>query len=143
MSNTLVPEQAPVAAASVTPSRIVPALVNAMPVWIECPDWCTIDHVAQNMRHLVDIWHGSDTVSLYEPDDGNPVLVARIGSDPYSTKHERRVPFVAIDDGNDSVNLTPQQAEVFADSLEVFAARVRDLVRSVAVTRAANRADAE
>ena len=130
---TLPTQSRPVAATSATPARrIVPALIDGMPVYVECPGWCTIDHVAQNMKFLEDVWHGSDGVDLSAPDGLGLVLFARLGTDPYSPKRERRGPFVVIDDGSDSVNLTPQQAEEFADSLVAFAARVRDLARPVA-----------
>lgn len=111
--------------------RIVPALIDAMPVYVECSSWCTIDHVAQNLKFLEDVWHGSDGVDLSAPDGLGLVLFARLGTDPYSRKPERRGPFVVIDDGSDCVNLTPAQAEEFADSLLVFAAQVRAMARIV------------
>lgn len=116
--------------------RLIPALVNGEQIFIECPPWCTLDHVAQNQKHLEEVWHGSDTVNLYAPDGGDLVLFARLGADPYCLKHERRVPFVVIDDGSDCVNLTPQQAETFADNLLVFAAQVRAMARTATAVTA-------
>ncbi|HKR49530.1 MAG TPA: hypothetical protein VJT72_08110 [Pseudonocardiaceae bacterium] len=124
MTTSLAPTQTPPA------HRVVPALVNGQQIFIECRSWCSMDHVAENVRQLADAYHSSDFADLLiRSGSGKPELLlsARIGLDPYSPDPARLVPFVVIDDGSDCADLTPQQAEEFADSLVAFAAKVRDL----------------
>ncbi|WP_434092550.1 DUF6907 domain-containing protein [Streptomyces griseorubiginosus] len=57
--------------ASVTPPpRLRPALVNGSPCYVECPPWCSEDHVAANERHLEDVCHTSGAVDLVAPRQG-------------------------------------------------------------------------
>jgi hypothetical protein len=132
---TLATPESPVAVQpAVSPAlRIVPALVNGNRVHIECRDWCTTDHVAENERHLEDIAHAGALADLVVPggEPGYRLLAhARLGADPFAPEAQDRAPFVVIDDGSEGFHLTPPQAAQFADRLEAFAEQIRDLART-------------
>lgn len=119
------------APASATPSRIVPAVVSGTRIFIECPAWCTIDHVASAEGLIEDVWHGGDYANLNVPRMGkNPDLLAfaRIGIDPTSSDLAKRSAFVVVDDGGDGgegYEMSPAQAVEFANSLDAFAGAIR------------------
>lgn len=129
----------PAPATSVTPPpRLRPALVNGQRIHVECPPWCTEDHVAANERHLEDILHTSGCSDLMAPRQGGPaqllLLTRLIASD--SGSPEDREPLVTVDvDDVNGMYLAPAEAEVFADRLVAFAEQVR---RLAAVARLAN-----
>lgn len=121
-------------AVPVSTGRLSPALVNGQRVTVECPNWCVTDHVAENERHLEDVAHRGAPADLVVP-GGEPELqllaFARLGA--YSFGEDGR-PFVVV--GNDSeavAELTAEQAEVFADRLERFAASVRSQARTARI----------
>lgn len=121
------------AVAPISPApRIVPALVNGRPVYIECRPWCTTDHVAENERHLEDVAHSGALTDLVVPggEPGYRLLAhARLGADLFAPEPEEQVPFVVIDDGSEGFHLTPAEAGVFAERLMAFAGEVRALAR--------------
>ncbi|MFF4644943.1 DUF6907 domain-containing protein [Streptomyces sp. NPDC001389] len=123
----------PVSTASATLSRFVPAVVRGQRLLIECPMWCAIDHCKHPTGHLEDIWHGGNFAGLMVPrmeGEASLLAFARIGLDPYSSNPSRRSPFIVLDDGGDSDDMTPEQAEQFADNLEAFAAQIRAMART-------------
>ncbi|MDR3081493.1 MAG: hypothetical protein LBV60_11305 [Streptomyces sp.] len=137
---TVVPETAttpPVEQSSGSPTRIVPARVDGKPVWLECPEWCVLDHVAQNDRFLDDVYHSGHMVDLEAPRfNGDPVLLAfiRLGLDPFGSQPELRLPFLVLEEGagsGDGMYMRPEQAEEFADRLVAFAEQVRMLARTI------------
>ena len=113
--------------------RISPALVNGQRVWLECPSWCTEDHVAANERHLEDVCHTSGAADLMAPRQGGPAqlllltrLIAGSGSSP-----DDRQPLVTVDvDDVNGMYLEPTAADEFADNLMAFAEQVRALART-------------
>lgn len=123
-----------------TPPRLVPALVADKPVWIECPSWCVLDHVAENDRFLEDVYHSGEMADLEVPRfNGDPALLAfiRLGLDSFGSKPELRMPFLVLEDGagsGDGVYMRPEQAEEFADGLVAFAERVRGMARTIAAS---------
>jgi hypothetical protein len=110
-------------------ARIVPALINGRRILIECPDWCTEDHVAVNERHLEDVQHCGAFTDLVVP-GGEPSLRllghARLGLDSFAPRSKPQT-VVAFDDGLEVFDLSPTEAIRFADDLEAFAAKVREL----------------
>jgi hypothetical protein len=113
-------------------TRFVPAIVSGAEIRIECPTWCTVDHVADPEGHLVDVEHSSDFADLSVPregEDDTPLVFARISSDPHSPNLGRRRPFVSLNDFSEGFEMSPDQADVFAESLEAFAAQVREMAR--------------
>ncbi|MGW5530237.1 DUF6907 domain-containing protein [Streptomyces xanthochromogenes] len=118
--------------------RLVPALVDGKRIWVECPEWCTLDHVAENDKYLDDLYHAGEMADLNVPrfNEDGPLLLgfARLGIDSYSTKPEYRVPFIVLDEGagtGDAAYMRPEQAEEFADGLVAFAEQVRKMARTI------------
>jgi hypothetical protein len=105
--------------------------VNGRRIVIECQDWCVTDHVAENERHLEDVAHRGAPVDLVLPGVESELQLlayARLGEYPFGDGGR---PFVVIGDSSGPVaELTPEQAEAFADRLERFAASVRAHARS-------------
>ncbi|SDL28457.1 DUF6907 domain-containing protein [Streptomyces indicus] len=130
MSSTLQTRAHELPVESPPASRIVPALVAGSHVHIECPSWCSLDHVAENEGHLVDVHHRGATSDLIVPTAGPEVellLSTYLWSDAFSTRVAERAPVVVIDDGSEGFHLSPAQAVLFAARVEQFAARIRDL----------------
>ncbi|MBX9425454.1 DUF6907 domain-containing protein [Streptomyces lateritius] len=112
--------------------RFVPAIVSGAAVQIECFDWCTVDHVADPNGLLADIWHGGEYTHLHAPHMGSSddmIAWARLGIDPSSSTPEHRRPFVMVSQGDEDKLQTPDQADAFADNLEAFAARIREMAQ--------------
>jgi len=112
------------------PSRIVPAVVSGARIYVECFDWCTIDHVANGEGFIEDIWHGGDYANLSVPRigrDSELLAFARIGIDPGSSDAAKRSAFVFVDDGGEGYEMSPDQADRFADDLVRFAAEIRGM----------------
>ncbi|MFD4912819.1 DUF6907 domain-containing protein [Streptomyces virginiae] len=116
-----------------TVARVVPAVVSGSRIYIDCPSWCTVDHVESPEGHLEDVWHGGDYADLKVPRmDKTPDLLAfaRLGLEPMDSDPQRRKAFVAVDDGGEGFYMRPDQADEFADNLEAFAARIRAMART-------------
>lgn len=134
-------QAAPIEQPSVSPAestaRLSPALVHGQPVWLQCPVWCVTDHVAENEVFLEDVAHSGVMVDLVVP-GGEPsyrlLAHARLGADSFVPRAEDRAPFVVIDDGSEGFQLSPAEAEVFADRLVAFAVQVRALGRTIGAT---------
>ncbi|MFG2328279.1 DUF6907 domain-containing protein [Streptomyces sp. NPDC048604] len=113
-------------------TRFVPAVVSGTEIQIQCPAWCTIDHVADSNGCIEDVWHSSDHVDLKLPhlgDSDDLFTYAYLGLDPTSSIPGRRKPFVLVEDGGEGYHMSPDQADRFADNLEAFAARIREMAR--------------
>ena len=122
-------------AASVT-TGLAPARVDGVEIRIPCPPWCTLDHVADNPKHLVDTFHFGDFVDLEMPlAEHSPALVAlvRLGMDPFGSDPEKRKTFLYVEDGGGSECGYQRgvEATVFADALEAFADKIRSLARVI------------
>ncbi|MDH6610271.1 hypothetical protein M2164_005906 [Streptomyces sp. SAI-208] len=125
--------QAPNGAADI---RIVPALIDGQRAWLECPAWCVIDHVRENQKFLVDVWHSGEFAGLEAPRlDDTPSLLAyaRLGIDPFSADETMRRPFLFIEDGGSAEGsyLNAEHAETFADNLVAFAEKIRAMGRAL------------
>ena len=125
---TVIDSTPPEAAASVT-TRLVPARVDGNEIAVPCPPWCTLDHVKENPRQLVDLYHFSEYVGLEMPrEDQSPGLLAfaRVGMDPFSSNPNRRKPYLYVEDGGGSTDgyQNRSEAQQFARNLMAFAERV-------------------
>jgi hypothetical protein len=123
-------------AAPLTDKRIVPAMVDGQYVYLECPTWCAIDHVRENQKFLVDVWHSGPFADLESPRrDSTPGLLAyaRLGADPFSSNEAMRKPFIFVEDGSSAEGsyMDAEHAEQFADNLVAFAEKVRAMGRSL------------
>lgn len=118
--------------------RVVPALIDCAPLYVDCPDWCTLDHVTQNEGALEDLYHSGVEATLFVPVpgeiSGGPQLLitAKLNEDPYLRRREGRGTRVCVDTGQDPFMLTAREANEFADDLVAFAARVRAAARTLA-----------
>ncbi|MCY0917009.1 hypothetical protein OS965_02310 [Streptomyces sp. H27-G5] len=121
---------------AITASRFAPAIVRGQQIMIQCPSFCTVDHVTDSTGHIEDIWHASDSVDLNVPRLGRqPELMAfaKIQLDGYSSDPAKRTPFINVEDSSaDGFDMAPAQALVYADNLEAFAARIRAMARTAA-----------
>lgn len=132
---TVIDSQPTEAAASVT-TRLVPARVDGNEIAIPCPSWCSLDHIEDNPKNLVDTFHFGDFIDLEMPFAGNsPALVAlaRLGTDPFNPDPEKRKVFLYVEDGGGSSSGHQRRVEAatFADALEAFADKIRSLARTV------------
>lgn len=121
---------------SLTDERIVPAMVDGQSVYLPCPTWCTIDHVAENQKFLVDVWHSGPFTDLEAPRrDNTPMLMAyaRLGVDPFSSDDAMRTPFLFVEDGGsaEGAYMDAEHAEQFADNLATFAEQIRGMARAL------------
>ncbi|MFI6468750.1 DUF6907 domain-containing protein [Streptomyces sp. NPDC050516] len=116
--------------------RIVPALIDCAPIYVDCPSWCVMDHVAENEGALEDLYHSSDMADLYvaSPSPNGPQLVlhVRLNEDPFLIRREGRGRNIVVDTGNDPFMLDARQAAEFADDLVALAAQVRAMSRTLA-----------
>ncbi|GGM06004.1 hypothetical protein GCM10010099_22720 [Streptomyces cinereus] len=134
MSTTVPPAAEQVA--PLTDTRIVPALIDGQSVHLPCPAWCVIDHVKENQKFLVDVWHSGPFMDLEAPRRGNsPMLMAyaRLGVDPFSSDSAMRTPFLFIEDGSSAEGsyMEAEHAEQFADNLVAFAEQIRAMGREL------------
>lgn len=134
---TLLPEQTPVAATSVTP-RLVLAKVGPAGLaqaYIPCPEWCVVDHL-DPMTCFDDIVHYSDAESvtvLTLTDEGtaHSELMLNISSDPTARDPRMRAAHIVINDAASvDAYLTPDMAEELADDLITFAVQIRTAART-------------
>jgi hypothetical protein len=105
-------------------------------VYIECPIWCTEDHVANFQNHLDDVSHNGDDFTVYVPtflNEGAPVYYwsAAIGMDPESDDARMRAAHVVLSDSaNVDAYQTPDMADGVAADLEKLAAKIREAART-------------
>ena len=95
---------------------------------MECPTWCTVDHVESPESHIEDVWHGGDYANLNAPRVGREpelLVFARLGIDPAASEPAKRSAFVFVDDGGEGYEMSPAQALEFAENLERFASEIR------------------
>ncbi|MEU6768633.1 hypothetical protein ABZ916_39750 [Streptomyces sp. NPDC046853] len=114
--------------------RLVPARIARQTVYVECPAWCIVDHVAEPESAVEDITHASDTSSIVTTSMVSRGVVselyAAIKSDPASTDPRLRAAHVVVDEGiGEDAHMSPELAEAFADELIGFASEVRRLAR--------------
>lgn len=115
--------------------RMVAAFVRGVPVAIDCPQqWCTVDHAAENPRHLEDVRHEGARVPMAMPlynGGTETVMVARLVQWPFATDEDRGRVCLAVDpDGSgEDAALYREAALAFADQLAAHAADIRRLAQ--------------
>ena len=120
----------PASAVPSTPAaRLVPARVDGNEIHVSCPSWCATDHIADNPRHLVDIFHFGDFIGLEMPRVGHsPTLLtfARLCVDPYNSDQRQREPYLYVEDGCGGSDGYQRhgEAQQFARNLMAFAQQV-------------------
>lgn len=118
--------------------HVVLALVEGGLVATVCPKrFCKENHTGENTGHLEDVGHAGAHVDVYVPhfQTGDDELFAYACLDqvPYSSNPQERAAFIRVEDDEEHL-LTPDQADRFADSLTVFADRIRALAQVARTT---------
>ena len=154
MKNTVQVEATVTPFPAITPGhRLVPATIGrpeqTQVVWIECPNWCQHDHLADREVSIEDIDHYSPTGgwsvgSILDPDTAIHELYARVHSDPSHPDERLHAAHVLLGNGApfDSY-LTPDDADQAADELIAFATQVKAAARTARLHNAAAEAEAE
>jgi hypothetical protein len=109
-------------------TRLSPALVKGVRCLVECPRWCTVDHVKDSENFIEDIWHAGDYADLKVPQlkrKTDLFAFARLGLDD-----DTNTPIVHVDDNSEGFDMSPEQAEQFADNLNAFADAIRGMVKT-------------
>ncbi|KPC61349.1 hypothetical protein ADL35_48950, partial [Streptomyces sp. NRRL WC-3753] len=111
--------------------RMAAVFVHDQRTSLECPTWCTVDHAAENPRHLEDVHHEGAPVRLSMPlyNGSETVMVARLAQWPFAPGENRGRTYLAVDpDGRDEdAALYRDAALAFADQLAAHAAGIRRL----------------
>ncbi|MFB7500061.1 hypothetical protein ACFC09_36180 [Streptomyces sp. NPDC056161] len=131
---------------SLVPARVGRANDASVIVYVECPNWCTVDHVTDPVADAVDISHISDSEGLYVRSFMKTAptqeLFAAIQTDPVASDPRLRQAHVVIEDGgNDYGYLTPEMAEDLADKAVSFASHLRHLARTARLHNTAGDSD--
>jgi hypothetical protein len=123
------------AAAQVSPQRLAPAVVDGAVIYVDCPAWCTTDHTTPGQLLLEDITHhGQDAALLVSSRESAPDFLAYAGivSEPFCRDTSGFGASIRVhDQAAVEEYLTPDMADRLADDLVAFAARVRDMARTV------------
>ncbi|WP_055527125.1 DUF6907 domain-containing protein [Streptomyces graminilatus] len=120
--------------------HVVPALVDGTLVATVCPTrFCVENHTGEDTKHLVDVGHAGAHVDVYVPNfqtgDDELFAYAHLDQFLYSTDPKTRAAHIRVEDGGgEEWSLTPDQADRFADSLTVFADRIRVLAQVARTT---------
>ncbi|MEU6567320.1 DUF6907 domain-containing protein [Streptomyces parvulus] len=133
--------------------RLVPAKIGATNrtstiVYIECPNWCTEDHVAESVRNVEDILHVTGTdgfcVTTFTGNHENVhCLYAGLEADPAASDSDMRRAHVVVEDGSNYAYLTPQMAEQLADRVVGFASELRHLARTARLHNSVESGDSD
>jgi len=108
--------------------RMVPAVVAGQRIVIECPVWCTVDHVAFAEPFVEDIGHHSAPADLFIPrGSGSEFLMsAQLAMHPADGQ-----PAHVFVDEMEGHRLDADQADEFADSLAAFVERLRSITSTL------------
>lgn len=118
----------PAAGLTPTPSRLSPALVKGQRILVECPHWCTVDHVADPENFVEDIWHAGNYANLEVPQVNRKddlFAFARLGFDP-----EAGITVIHVDDHSEGFDMSPEQAATFAANLRAFADQIDAMAKT-------------
>ncbi|MFJ6846426.1 DUF6907 domain-containing protein [Streptomyces griseoluteus] len=110
--------------------RMVPALVGKegqeVTAWVECPDWCVTDHVADRATFLEDLNHSGERRGMsFTPSRGQRVPV-EVYLAQWPGSHEP-APTLAVDLDYEVENYGRTAALALADQLAAFTEDVRRL----------------
>jgi hypothetical protein len=128
MSTTVQPAREAGVSLEVQAHRLAPALIKGRRIFVECPNWCTVDHIEVAENFVEDIWHAGDYANLKVPQlkrNMDLFAFARLGFDD-----ETDTTVVHVDDNSEGFDMSPEQAEQFADNLEAFAAAIRAMAKT-------------
>jgi hypothetical protein len=134
--------------------RLVPAKVarsgeTGVIAFIECPNWCVEDHVADYVGSLQDVMHRGENAYVAVPTfayGAYPVQMhASVQLDPAASDPQMRAAHVLVSDstGNNDAYLTPEMADAVADELIGLASELRHKARTARLHNASQGAQAE
>lgn len=116
--------------------RLVPALIGRSTepgtvVYIECPSWCIVDHVAEKTAFLEDINHQGERAAMdFAPSRGDHVPVeVYLSQWPGAGRNDG--PTLAVDLDYEVANYGRTAALALADQLVAFAENVRRLAQAL------------
>lgn len=132
--------------------RLVPAKVGhsndtSVIAYIECPNWCTEDHVKESVVDIADVMHRGDaaTVSVltgieHQLRKVTHQLFAYLESDPVAPRGNlmNSVHIAVEDGGNEYAFMTPEMAESLADEMIGFASDLRHQARTARLANQTN-----
>lgn len=111
--------------------RLVAATVQGRRIPLPCPEWCVIDHAAENVINLDDFSHDGAPISMSVPVSGaaERVLIARLSQWPFAQDEAGRAEYLRLEgtDDGEVANLQAGAALAFADQLVAHAERIRRL----------------
>jgi hypothetical protein len=125
--------------------RFVPALIGrstdpGVIAHVECPSWCTVDHVASRSGFLEDLNHEGDRRAMsFTPSNGARVPV-EVYLSQWPGTHEPQTQ-LAVDLDYEVENYDRTAALALADQLVAFAADVRRLAQTLPDTAVRSQAD--
>ena len=134
----LVSPQPPVAASLTPGMRLVPARVgrpgSVQTVYVECPSWCTQDHVEDWQYDMEDIEHTGARFSVEVPtmtgDEALYEWYGRVSSDPWSSDVRMRSAHVLVGDcSREDARLTPDMTDELADRVIAYGLELRAAAR--------------
>ncbi|MEU1434009.1 hypothetical protein ABZ438_07910 [Streptomyces sp. NPDC005786] len=119
--------------------RLVPARVGrpgkVQSIYIECPSFCTQDHVDDWQYDIEDIEHTGARFSVEVPtmaDGGDPLYewYGRVSSDPWSSDARMRSAHVLVGDcSREDARLTPDMTDELADKVIAYGLQLRAAAR--------------
>ncbi|WP_125047300.1 DUF6907 domain-containing protein [Streptomyces chrestomyceticus] len=107
--------------------RLAVASVGGVPVRVECPSWCVLDHGAAAPSHLEDVRHEGAPIRLVMPlyNGSETVMVARLSQWPFAPGGGRVYVAVDSDGCDEDAALYRDAALALADQLAAHAADIR------------------
>lgn len=115
--------------------RFVPALIGrstdpGVIAYVECPSWCTVDHIAQHSSYLEDVNHeGERRAMCFTPSKG-PRVPVEVFLTQWPGTHEPQTQ-LAVDLDYEVETYDRTAALALADQLVAFAADVRRLAQTL------------
>ncbi|AEM87064.1 DUF6907 domain-containing protein [Streptomyces violaceusniger] len=116
-----------------------PALVQGQTIYIECPDYCQADHMAEDIAFIGDIDHGTMPVVLAVPTysgEVEKVLDARLMTVDHSGECRTVFALDGMGDG-ESAELDGTQALAFLDQYMAHGEKLKSLVQQLIAIEAA------
>ncbi|MFF9240074.1 DUF6907 domain-containing protein [Streptomyces sp. NPDC014801] len=113
-------------------------------VFVQDPDWCTMNHVSEFVHFLEDLDHTGEQYAAHIPSFFNGdkpayTLTSAVGCDSMSSDPLMRAAHVIVgDEGSVDAYLTPDMADEAAAGLERLAAKIREHARTARLHNAAN-----
>ncbi|MEV4043120.1 hypothetical protein [Streptomyces sp. NPDC049744] len=114
--------------------RLVPALVgrsgNVQTVWIDCPNWCVLDHTTDRSVFIEDINHEGERRAMSFPSAHGETVLVEVYVSQWPGSEETQ-PYLAVDVDREVDSYGRTAAMALADQMVAFAADVRRLAQTL------------